>query len=62
LGSLMPAPELSRGTSMWVACYARDQLGSFGFASFVARVRVGVEVDASPRLALDVLKLIRSKR
>ena len=34
--------------SLWVACYARSQPGSFGFASFVARVRAGAEVTTFP--------------
>jgi hypothetical protein len=38
-------------TCLWVACYARDQLGSWDSQSFVARVRAGAEVTASPRLA-----------
>src|SRR5258705_9069626 len=38
-------------TCLWVACYARGQPGSFGGPSFLARVRAGAEVRASPRLA-----------
>ena len=41
-------------TCLWVACFARNQLGSFGFVSLVARVRAEAEVAASPRLAYMV--------
>ena len=56
---LMPAPPIPQrwmgrgGASdlracLWVACYARCQPGSFGFLSFVARVRAGAEVITFP--------------
>jgi len=54
------AVDLGMWASLGVACYARCQPGSFGFQSFLARVRAGAEVTASPWLAFT-LNVIMAK-
>jgi hypothetical protein len=41
-------------TCSWVACYARGQPGSCGFAAFMVWVRAGAEAATSPRPACVV--------
>ena len=55
ISQVRTAPPGCLQRCLWVACYARCQPGSFGFQSFVARVRAEAGALTSPRLAFMVL-------